>query len=127
MAASGIENIARIPELKRRIGVAVFLLGVYRIGIFIPTAGIDGARLKAFVARQAGSIFGLFDMFSGGAFERFSIFTLGIMPYISASIILSLLTVVIPALEAMQKEGEAGRKIITRYTRYGTVLLSVVQ
>ena len=127
MASSGFENIAKIPELKRRIGWVLILLAVYRIGVFIPTAGIDGARLKSFIGQQSGTLFGLFNMFSGGSFQRFSIFTLGIMPYISSSIIFSLLTAVIPSLEAMQKEGEAGRKKITRYTRYGTVLLSVIQ
>jgi len=125
--ASGIENIAKIPELKRRILVVFLLLGVYRIGVFVPTAGVDAARLKNFVSQQSGTLFGLFNMFSGGSFERFSIFTLGIMPYISASIILSLLVVVIPALERIQKEGDSGRKKITRYTRYGTVVLSVIQ
>jgi len=127
LASTGFENIAKIPELKRRIGWVVVLLAIYRMGVFIPTAGIDGGRLKAFVGQQQGTLFGLFNMFSGGSFENFSIFTLGIMPYISSSIIFSLLTAVIPALEQMQKEGDTGRKKITRYTRYGTIVLSVIQ
>ena len=124
---SGLQNIARVPELKRRLLVTALLLAVYRIGVYIPTPGIDTQALSALFAAQAGTLFGLIDMFSGGAVSRFSIFTLGIMPYISASIILQLLTVVIPQLEKLSKEGELGRKKITQYTRYGTILLSVIQ
>ena len=123
----GLQNITRVPELKRRILVTGLLLIVYRIGIHIPTPGIDNLALKAVFESQAGTLFGLIDMFSGGALARFSIFTLGIMPYISSSIILQLLTVVIPQLEKLSKEGELGRRKITQYTRYGTIVLSVIQ
>jgi len=119
--------MAKIPELKRRIGFTLLMLAVYRVGVYVPSAGVDGAKLQSFLAMQKGTLFGLFNMFSGGAFEKFSIFMLGIMPYISASIIISLLTVVIPALDALQKEGDAGRKKITMYTRFGTIILAVVQ
>jgi preprotein translocase subunit SecY len=120
-------NIAKIPELKRRIGVTLLLLAVYRIGCHIPTPGIDADALMAFFARQQRTIFGLFDMFSGGALERLSVFALGIMPYISAAIIIELLKVVIPAIEKLYKEGEAGQKKIKQYTRYGTVVIAAVQ
>jgi len=123
----GFQNITRVPELKRRILITGLLLVVYRIGIHIPTPGIDNLALKAVFDSQAGTLFGLIDMFSGGALARFSIFTLGIMPYISSSIILQLLTVVIPQLEKLSKEGELGRRKITQYTRYGTIVLSVIQ
>ncbi|HEX9205190.1 MAG TPA: preprotein translocase subunit SecY [Candidatus Deferrimicrobiaceae bacterium] len=124
---SGFQNIARVPELKRRILMTGLLLIVYRIGIHIPTPGINNIALKAVFESQAGTLFGLIDMFSGGALQRFSIFTLGIMPYISSSIILQLLTVVIPQLEKLSKEGELGRRKITQYTRYGTIVLSIIQ
>jgi preprotein translocase subunit SecY len=100
---------------------------VYRLGVHIPTPGIDGAALSAFFAERQGTLFGLIDMFSGGALNRMSVMALGIMPYISASIILELLTVVVPYLEKLKKEGEQGRKKITQYTRYGTVILSIIQ
>ncbi|HMK77649.1 MAG TPA: preprotein translocase subunit SecY, partial [Thermodesulfobacteriota bacterium] len=124
---SGAQNIFKIPELKRRILWTLAFLAVYRIGVHIPTPGINGDALASFFAQQRGTIFGLIDMFSGGALERLSVFALGIMPYISASIILQLLTVVIPYLEQLQKEGEIGRKKIVQYTRYGTVILSMIQ
>ena len=124
---SGLQNITKVPELKKRILVTCGLLIVYRIGVYIPTPGIDNQALSSIFASQSGTLFGLIDMFSGGALSRFSIFTLGIMPYISASIILQLLTVVIPQLEKLSKEGELGRRKITQYTRYGTILLSVIQ
>lgn len=120
-------NIAKIPELKRRITFTLLMLAVYRIGCHIPTPGIDADALMAFFARHRGTIFGLFDMFSGGALERLSVFALGIMPYISAAIIMELLKVVIPGLEKLYKEGEAGQKKIKQYTRYGTVLICIVQ
>jgi preprotein translocase subunit SecY len=103
------------------------MLLVYRIGVFIPTPGIDTARLQEQLRQIQQTLFGLVDMFTGGAMENWSVFSLGIMPYISASIILQLMTVVVPHLERLSKEGEAGRKKITQYTRYGTVLLSLVQ
>jgi len=123
----GFQNITRVPELKRRLLVTGLLLIVYRIGIHVPTPGINNLALKSVFESQAGTLFGMIDMFSGGALARFSIFTLGIMPYISSSIILQLLTVVIPQLEKLSKEGELGRKKITQYTRYGTIGLSIIQ
>lgn len=123
----GFQNIPKIPELRKRIVISFLLLAVYRVGVCIPTPGIDGAALAGFFARAKGTLFGFMDMFSGGALENMSVFALGIMPYISSSIILQLLTMVIPSLEKLSKEGEAGRKKITQYTRYGTVLLSIIQ
>ena len=126
---SGLQNISKIPELRNRILFTFGMLAVYRIGIFVPTPGIDTQALGAFFEEQAkgGSLLGLIDMFTGGALSQFSVFALGIMPYISASIIIQLLTVVIPYLERLSKEGDAGRKKITQYTRYGTVGLSIIQ
>lgn len=125
---SGFQNITKIPELRKRILFTIALLAVYRIGVFVPTPGIDGRALAAFFEAQAkGSLLALIDMFAGGALSQMSVFALGIMPYISASIILQLLTVVVPYLERLSKEGEAGRKKITQYTRYGTVGLSAIQ
>jgi preprotein translocase subunit SecY len=123
----GFQNVGRIPELRRRILFTFAMLAVYRVGVAISTPGIDGKALAEFFASARNNMFGLVNLFSGGALERFSIFALGIMPYISASIILQLLTVVIPYLERLSKEGEAGRRKITQYTRYGTVLLAFVQ
>ena len=125
--AGGLQGIGKIPELKRRISFTLLMLAVYRIGVHIPTPGIDGNALASFFERAKGTLLELFDMFSGGALERLSVFALGIMPYISASIVLQLLTVVIPHLERLSKEGEAGRRKITQYTRYGTVALSLIQ
>ncbi len=123
----GLEGLANVPELRKRILFTLMMLAVYRIGVQIPTPGIDAEALAQFFARAQGTLFGLFDMFSGGALKKFSIFALGIMPYISASIIIQLLGVVIPQLEQLKKEGEAGRKKISQYTRYGTVALSALQ
>jgi len=127
MVASGFQNLFKIPELRKRILFTLALLIVYRVGCHIPTPGIDAIALASFFAQAKGTLLGLFDMFSGGALERLSVFALGIMPYISASIILQLLTVTIPHLERLSKEGEQGRKKITQYTRYGTVVLSIIQ
>ncbi len=121
------KNIWSIPELRLRVLFTLAMLAVYRVGAHIPTPGIDAAALLTFFEQQKGGILGFVDLFSGGAFSRLTIFALGIMPYITASIILQLLTVVWPYLEKLSKEGEAGRKKITQYTRYGTVLLSLVQ
>jgi len=121
------QNIFKIPELKKRVIFSLLMLGVYRIGSHIPVPGIDSHALAEFFTKAQGTILGFFDMFSGGGLSRLTVFALGIMPYISASIILQLLTVVIPALERLSKEGEAGRKKITQYTRYGTVALSIIQ
>ena len=123
----GFQNAFRIPELKKRILFTLALLAVYRIGAHIPTPGIDSQALAAFFQQTQGTLLGFFDMFSGGALSRLTIFALGIMPYISASIILELLTVVVPYLEKLKKEGEQGRKKITQYARYGTIVLSIVQ
>jgi preprotein translocase subunit SecY len=124
---SSLGNIARIPELKRRVIFTLLMLLVYRLGVHVPTPGVNTAVLKDWFDRASQTLFGVVDMFTGGAMEQFSVFSLGIMPYISASIILQLLTVVIPHLERLSKEGEAGRKKITQYTRYGTVGLSLIQ
>src|SRR5688572_316836 len=124
---SGFQNASRIPELRRRLLFTLAMLAVYRLGVHVPTPGIDRQALAAFFEQYKGTIFGLFNLFSGGALEQFSVFSLGIMPYISASIILQLLTVVFPYLERLSKEGEAGRRKITQYTRYGTIVLAVIQ
>lgn len=124
---SGLQSAANVPELRRRVLFTLIMLAVYRMGVQIPTPGINGEALSAFFTQNAGTLFGMFNMFSGGALENFSIFALGIMPYISASIIIQLLTVVIPQLEALKKEGQAGNRKITQYTRYGTVFLSIIQ
>jgi preprotein translocase subunit SecY len=124
---SGIASAASIPELRKRVVFTLMMLLVYRMGVQIPTPGINGEALAAFFEKNASTLFGMFNMFSGGALENFSIFALGIMPYISASIIIQLLTVVVPQLEALSKEGESGRRTITKYTRYGTVLLAIIQ
>jgi len=123
----GIENIGNIPELQKRLGWTFFLLFIYRVGIHVPTPGIDGQALAAFFVQAKGTLLGMFDMFSGGGLSKLSVFSLGIMPYISASIIIELLAMVVPTLERLKKEGEAGQRKITRYTRYGTILLSVIQ
>ena len=117
----------RYGDLKRRLVFLVLALVVYRLGTHIPVPGIDPDALADLFRQNQGGILGLFNMFSGGALSRFSIFALGIMPYISASIIMQLMAVVVPSLEALKKEGEAGRRKITQYTRYGTVLLALVQ
>lgn len=124
---SGLQRAANIPELRRRVLFTLIMLAVYRMGVQIPTPGINGEALSAFFTQNASTLFGMFNMFSGGALENFSIFALGIMPYISASIIMQLLTVVIPQLEALKKEGPAGTRKITQYTRYGTIFLSIIQ
>ena len=125
MAASGAFNIFKIPELRKRLLFSLGMLAVYRLGIYVTTPGVDRFVMRRVVS--SGNLLGLLNFFSGGAFEQLSIFALGIMPYVSASIILQLLTVVVPALEKMNKEGEIGRRKITQYTRYGTILLSALQ
>src|ERR1700758_5161386 len=123
-----LKNIFAVSDLRNRILFTLGLLGVYRIGHNIYTPGVDPRAIQAFAdALSQNSMFGLYDMFSGGNLSRVTIFALGIMPYISASIILQLLTVVWPYLEKLSKEGELGRRKITQYTRYGTILLSVIQ
>ena len=122
-----LKNIFRIPDLRNRVLFTLGMLWVYRLGNHIPTPGVDASALTAFFDQNRDTWFGFVDMFSGGNLSRVTVFALGIMPYISASIILQLLTVVWPYLEKLSKEGDLGRKKITQYTRYGTVLLSVVQ
>ena len=128
---SALVNSFKIPDLKKRLIVTGALLAIYRVGCYIPTPGIDGNALAEFFNRiartQGGTLFGIINMFSGGAMERLTIFALGIMPYISSSIILQLLTAVVPALEKIAKEGKAGYEKINQYTRYGTIVLSIVQ
>jgi len=122
-----IPKISNIPELNRRIIITLIALAVFRIGVFIPTPGIDAEAMAAFFKASSGTLLDFATMFTGGALERFSVFSLGIMPYISASIIIQLLTAVVPQLEKLQKEGESGRRTITQYTRYLTIVLSIVQ
>src|SRR5277367_6168460 len=122
-----VANVFRVPDLRKRLLFALALLAVYRLGGHIPTPGIDANKLADFFARNQGSLFGFIDLFSGGMFRRLTIFALGIMPYITSSIILQLLTVVVPTLEKLQKEGELGRRKITQWTRYLTVILALVQ
>jgi preprotein translocase subunit SecY len=119
--------VGKLGDLKRRLWFLVFALIVYRIGAHIPVPGIDATQLAKLFEQQQGGILGMFNMFSGGALQRFTVFALGIMPYISASIIMQLMTVVVPTLEALKKEGESGRRKITQFTRYGTVFLALFQ
>ncbi len=126
-ALQSFANIFSVPDLRKRVLFTFLVLAVYRLGAHVPTPGVDPEAINAFFKASAGSIFGFLDIFSGGALRRLSVFALGIMPYISSSIILQLLTVVWPYLEKLSKEGEMGRKKITQYTRYGTVLLSFIQ
>jgi preprotein translocase subunit SecY len=125
--ASGIANIGKIPELRKRIFFTLSMLAVYRIGIFVTTPGVDREVMGKLVRESSGSFMGLFNMFSGGALEQLSIMALGIMPYVSSSIILQLLSSVVPRLAELRKEGEAGSRKINQYTRYGTVILSFIQ
>ena len=125
--AVGMQGISRIPELRKRILFTLGMLAVYRFGVYVSTPGVDVEAIKRMFNTGDGTLFGLVNMFSGGALEQFSIFTLGIMPYISVSIIMQLLSSSVPSLEALKKEGEAGQRIITRYTRYFTVLLALFQ
>src|SRR6266705_2990523 len=122
-----VKNMFRVEDLRNRVLFTLALLGVYRIGAHIPTPGINAAVLEQMFQQSAGSVLGIFDLFSGGNFRKLTIFALGIMPYITSSIILQLMTVVFPYLERLQKEGELGRRKITQYTRYLTIVLSVIQ
>ncbi|NYE27033.1 preprotein translocase subunit SecY [Pigmentiphaga litoralis] len=125
--ANALGKPGKYGDLKRRLVFLLLALVVYRIGTHIPVPGIDPVQLSSLFNQNSGGILGLFNMFSGGALSRFSIFALGIMPYISASIIMQLMSVIVPSLEAIKKEGEAGRRKITQYTRYGTLALAMVQ
>src|SRR4030066_697709 len=123
----GIAGLGKLTELRQRIFFVLGVLIVYRIGTYIPVPGINPVALAQMFEGSQSSIVGLFNMFSGGALERFSLFALGIMPYISSSIIMQLMTSVIPSLDQLKKEGESGRRKITQYTRYGTVVLAIFQ
>jgi preprotein translocase subunit SecY len=123
----GVQNIARITELRQRILFTFAMLGVYRLGAYVVTPGIDQSVIESFFDQAEGTVFGLFNLFSGSALEQLSIFSLGIMPYISASIILQLLTIVVPQLDMVRKEGEQGRKKINQWTRYATIVLALFQ
>ncbi|MDJ0766446.1 MAG: preprotein translocase subunit SecY [Myxococcota bacterium] len=125
--ASGIANIGKIPELRKRIFFTLGILAVYRIGVFVTVPGVNRYVMRKLVAEGSGSFMGLFNMFSGGALEQLSILALGIMPYVTSSIIMQLLSSVIPRLAELRKEGEAGHRKINQYTRYGTVILSIFQ
>tara|TARA_R110002096_G_scaffold416429_1_gene618862 strand:+ start:9095 stop:10450 length:1356 start_codon:yes stop_codon:yes gene_type:complete len=125
---AGLSNIAKVPELRKRIFFTLSLLAVYRVGIFISVPGVNRVEMQNLISTGgSGSFLGMFNMFSGGALEQLSIFALGIMPYISASIIIQLMTVVVPKLDQLKKEGESGNRKINQYTRYGTIGLSLVQ
>ncbi len=124
---AGLGGLTKITELRKRLSFLVVALVVYRIGTFIPVPGIDPEAMARFFDQQSGTILGMFNMFSGGALERLSLFALGVMPYISASIILQLMTAVVPTLKELKKEGESGRRKITQYTRYATVGLATFQ
>ena len=126
--AFSIRNITKIPELRRRILFTLGILAVYRLGVFITIPGINRVEMQhVFTKGGSGSFLGMFDMFSGGALQQFSIFTLGIMPYVTSSIVMQLLTVVVPKLDQLNKEGEQGRTKINQLTRYGTILVAAVQ
>src|SRR5262249_14956998 len=127
MLADSLKNIFAVSDLRKRVLFTLGLLAVYRVGGHIPTPGVNSEALALLAEQAKSTMFGLYDMFSGKNLSQMTIFALGIMPYISASIILQLLTVVWPYLERLSKEGELGRRKITQYTRYGTILLSVVQ
>ncbi|MBM3724603.1 MAG: preprotein translocase subunit SecY [Acidobacteria bacterium] len=122
-----VANVFRIPDLRKRVLFTLGLLAVYRLGAHIPTPGIDANRLEEFFRQNQGTFFGFLDLFSGGQFRRLTVFALGIMPYITSSIILQLMTIVVPTLEKLQKEGELGRRKITQWTRYLTVGLALLQ
>ena len=125
--AGSLAGLGQAPELSKRLMFVLFALIVYRIGTYIPVPGIDPSAMARFFDQQSSTILGMFNMFSGGALQRLSILALGIMPYISASIIMQLMSAVVPSLKELKKEGEAGRRKITQYTRYGTVFLATFQ
>ena len=127
MTIQTLQSDGKLNYLQKKILMTLGFLAIYRMGVYIPIPGVDSAAIKAFFTSQGGNMFGMFNMFSGGALKQFSIFALGVAPYISASIIFQLLTVAVPTLAELQKEGEAGRKKITQYTRYATIALALVQ
>ncbi len=124
---SGFSNIGKVPELRRRIVFTLLIIAVYRVGVYISTPGVDRAVMKGLMSEQGGGLLGMLNMFSGGALENLSIFALGIMPYISASIIVQLLGMVSKTVEEMRKEGESGRRKLEQFTRYGAIVLSLAQ
>ena len=124
---SWLGNAWRVPELRRRILFTAFILAVYRLGSWLPAPGVDAAAIENYFSGQGGSILGLLNLFSGGALSQFSLFALGIMPYVTASIIVQLMTVAVPKLAELQKEGESGYAKINQYTRYLTVILAALQ
>src|SRR5438477_7908326 len=124
---SWLANAWRVPELRRRVLFTAMILGVYRLGVWMPAPGVDSNAIRSYFSHQGGTVLGLLNLFSGSALSRFSLFALGIMPYVTASIILQLMTVVVPTLEKLQKEGEAGYAKINQYTRYLTVALAAAQ
>src|ERR687886_2191457 len=124
---SWLGNAWRVPELRRRVLFTGLVLAIYRLGSWVPAPGVNADQIKDYFHGQGGTVLGLLNLFSGGALSQFSLFALGIMPYVTASIILQLLTVVIPTLEQLQKEGEAGYAKINQYTRYLTVFLAAAQ
>src|ERR671929_427162 len=124
---SWLSNAWRVPELRRRVMFTGLVLALYRLGSWIPAPGVNSDQIKTYFSNKGGTILGLLNTFSGGALSQFSLFALGIMPYVTASIILQLLTVVVPKLEQLQKEGEAGYAKINQYTRYLTVVLAAAQ
>jgi preprotein translocase subunit SecY len=124
---AGFANIGKVPELRNRVFYTLIMLAVYRVGVFVTIPGVDRNVMQAVVSKQGGGLLGLFNMFSGGALSNLSIFALGIMPYVSASIILQLLTMVFKPLDELRKEGEQGTRKINQYTRYGTIVLSIIQ
>src|SRR5919204_5876474 len=124
---SWLTNAWRVPELRRRVLFTAMIIALYRLGSWLPAPGVDSEQIKNYFQNQGGTVLGLLNLFSGSALSRFSLFALGIMPYVTASIILQLLTVVVPRLEQLQKEGEAGMAKINQYTRYLTIGLAAAQ
>src|SRR4029453_17415496 len=124
---SWLSNAWRVPELRKRVLFTALILAIYRFGSWVPAPGVNSAAIKQYFNQTSGTVLGLLNLFSGGALSQFAIFALGIMPYVTASIILQLLTVVVPRLEQLQKEGEAGYAKINQYTRYLTVVLAAAQ
>src|SRR5215218_2594817 len=124
---SWLGNAWRVPELRRRVLFTAIVLALYRLGSWMPAPGVDSEQIKSYFNGQGSTVLGLLNLFSGGALSQFSLFALGIMPYVTASIILQLLAVVVPTLERLQKEGEAGYAKINQYTRYLTIALAAVQ
>src|SRR5829696_3286619 len=124
---SWLANAWRVPELRRRVLFTFMILALYRLGSWMPAPGVDSEKIKDYFSNQGGTVLGLLNLFSGQALSQFSLFALGIMPYVTASIIIQLLTVVIPRLEQLQKEGESGYAKINQYTRYLTVALAALQ